>query len=91
MYYVYILRSMRDGMLYTGYTDDVDRRLKEHNHGYNLSTARRKPFVLIYQEEYSSKEDASRREKFLKSGQGRKQLKVLFAGGNVRKLAYGER
>ncbi|MFY9462003.1 MAG: GIY-YIG nuclease family protein [Candidatus Sungiibacteriota bacterium] len=81
MWYVYILRSKRDGMLYTGYTENLEQRLREHNNGWVSSTAKRKPLVLIRSEEYSSKETASVREKFLKSGRGRKQLKILLARG----------
>ena len=66
MFYVYILRSEKDDNLYTGYTNDLKRRLVEHNSGKNTSTKSRKPFTLIYYEAYKSKEDATHREKMLK-------------------------
>ena len=66
MFYVYILRSEKDDNLYTGYTNDLKRRLVEHNSGKNTSTKFRKPFTLIYYEAYKSKEDATHREKMLK-------------------------
>ena len=79
MYYVYVLRSLRDNFLYTGFTEDLERRLKEHNGGHVKSTRRRRPFVLVHKEDYADKESAMAREKFLKSGKGREQLKKLLA------------
>ncbi|MFH1170460.1 MAG: GIY-YIG nuclease family protein [Candidatus Vogelbacteria bacterium] len=66
MFYVYILRSEKDNNLYTGYTNDLKRRLEEHNSGTNRSTKSRTPFTLIYYEAYKSREDATHREKMLK-------------------------
>ena len=61
--------------MYIGYTNDLKRRLKEHNEGKNFSTAPRKPFKLIYYEAYLNKEDAKERERFFKTGWGRQYLK----------------
>lgn len=55
-------------------TDNVIRRLKEHNQEKNKYTKGRKPWKLVYQECYKTKNEALEREKFLKSGQGRKLL-----------------
>ena len=66
MFYVYILKSLRDNELYIGYTADLRRRFVEHNTGKASSTARRRPFVLIYYEAYQSKDDAMKREQMLK-------------------------
>ena len=66
MFYVYVLKSEKDGNLYTGYTNDLKRRVEEHNYGQNRSTKSRTPFTLIYYEAYKSKEDATHREKMLK-------------------------
>ena len=66
MFYVYILKSRKDGKLYIGYTNDLKRRVEEHNSGKNLSTKFRRPFELIYYEAYKSKEDAEHREDMLK-------------------------
>ncbi|MBP9869307.1 GIY-YIG nuclease family protein [Patescibacteria group bacterium] len=74
MYFVYVLRSLTDGGWYVGFTEDVDRRLQDHNQGKNVSTKPRRPFVLIYYEAYLNKYDALGREKFLKSGSGRRFL-----------------
>lgn len=50
MYYVYVLLSLKDGKWYTGYTNDLKRRFKEHNKGLVFATTKRRPFVLIYYE-----------------------------------------
>ena len=74
-YYVYLLISLKDGHWYTGYTSDLNKRLHEHNHGYNLSTKHRRPFELIYYEACLHHDDAKAREKYLKSGIGKRYLK----------------
>jgi putative endonuclease len=66
MFFVYILKSKKDGELYTGYTKDLRKRLKEHNSGKVRSTKLRKPFNLVYYEAYHSGEDARHREWNLK-------------------------
>jgi len=66
MYYVYVLRSSSDSHLYTGFTNDLERRVKEHNAGLVSSTSHRKPFELVYYEAYSSEEEARHRESNLK-------------------------
>lgn len=66
MFYVYALKSEQDGDLYIGYTEDLKRRLEEHNSGANKSTKSRKPFVLVYYEAYRNKSDAMTRERRLK-------------------------
>lgn len=66
MYYVYILKSKKDSKLYLGFTNDLKRRLKEHNDGLSQATKLRKPFELVYYESFKSKTDAMRREKGLK-------------------------
>ena len=74
MHFVYILQSQVDRGWYIGYSADVDRRFVEHNVGKNVSTHFRRPFRVIYYEAYLHKMDALGREKFLKSGAGRKFL-----------------
>lgn len=71
MYYVYILESLKDKKLYTGYTNDLRRRINEHNQGKSFATAPRKPFKLIYYEAYVCRDDAEKREYFFKTGWGR--------------------
>jgi len=70
MYYVYILRSRKDNKLYTGFTDNLRRRLTEHTDGKNVSTRSRLPLDLIYYEAYVSQADAKARESRLKSSAG---------------------
>lgn len=76
MYYVYVLLSKKDHELYTGYTNDIENRIKEHKNGKVRATMFRRPLLLIYYEAYLRWSDAKRREKYLKGGNGRTQLKV---------------
>ena len=66
MFYVYIIKSKKDSNFYIGSTNDLRRRMKEHNTGVVLSTKSRKPFGLIYYEAYKSEKDARKRETNLK-------------------------
>lgn len=76
MYKVYLLENQSDKSWYTGCTDDLERRLKEHNskHGGRTTKLKLGEWKLIYAEAYIDKRDAFGREKFLKSGSGRKFL-----------------
>ena len=75
MYYVYVMRSKRDKKFYTGFTGDLQNRLREHNTGRVPSTKERGPFELIYYEACLNEQDALAREKYLKSGMGKRYLK----------------
>ncbi|HEY3932502.1 MAG TPA: GIY-YIG nuclease family protein [Verrucomicrobiae bacterium] len=75
MFYVYILQSESDDGLYIGFSTDLRRRLKEHQAGKSFATSYRLPWRLIYYEAYLEEADALGREKYLKSGGGRKFLK----------------
>lgn len=79
MHIVYLLESEKDGGWYIEYTTNLQRRLYEHNSGKSLATKPRRPFILIYAEAYVHKLDALGRERFLKSGSGRKFLKHQIA------------
>jgi len=70
-YYTYVLMSLKDGKKYVGYTDDLRRRLKQHNSGKSFSTKSRMPFKLIYYEACLNKDAAKRRERFFKQTKGR--------------------
>lgn len=78
MYYVYILYSGKDRGLYIGLTTDLRRRIAEHKRGSVSSTRNRLPLKLVHYESFIIKEDAEAREKYLKSGYGRRQLKDLL-------------
>jgi len=75
MYYVYILEDQTDKSWYIGYSANLKRRIKEHLSGDGCqTTSRKQDWRLIYYEAYLNKYDAVGREKFLKSGSGRKYL-----------------
>lgn len=84
MQYVYVLHSQRDGKLYIGCTNDLRRRLSEHNDGLVESTKQRVPLKLIYYESCLNLRDAFHREKYLKSTYGhryiRNRLRHYFTG-----------
>ncbi|OGZ31701.1 MAG: hypothetical protein A3H02_01390 [Candidatus Niyogibacteria bacterium RIFCSPLOWO2_12_FULL_41_13] len=76
MFYVYILKSKKDGSIYIGYTSNLIRRFEEHNNLKNKSTRYKAPFELIYYEAYKSNADARYRETNLKRfAQAYSQLK----------------
>lgn len=75
-YYVYILYSHKDQKYYAGYTGDLGNRLKEHQKGQVKSTKHRRPLEPVYYEAYRNEEDARRRERYMKSGKGKKFLRV---------------
>ena len=78
MFYVYVLRSLKNCRLYTGSTDNVERRLQEHNSGRSKATKYYTPFELVHQERYDNRRLAYRREMYLKTGKGREELKRLL-------------
>jgi len=75
MFYVYVLKSEKNGDIYIGYTKDLKERLKTHNQGKVKSTKGLRNWVLIYYEGYRSKSDAIRREKQLKQHKPKTDLK----------------
>jgi len=78
MYIVYVLQSLKDGGLYTGFTNDLERRFLEHNSGNTKSNKFRVPFKIIYKEPCLDRGTARRRERYLKSGCGREFLKQFI-------------
>jgi putative endonuclease len=74
MFYTYVLVSLRDRRLYTGCTDDLRKRIQAHQRGKVRSTADRSPLSLIYYEACLHRDDAFRRERFLKTGKGKRFL-----------------
>ncbi len=76
MFYTYVLKSKKFDELYIGYTDNLKRRLIEHNQGLNFSTKRYKPWAVIYYEACVFESDAKRRERYLKTTQGGRLLKI---------------
>jgi len=74
-FYTYVLKSKLDGRFYTGFTSDLDKRLKEHNSGKVHSTKRRIPFEMIYFEFCLNMDDATHREKYLKTTYGKQYIR----------------
>ena len=75
MWYTYLLKSKKDKRWYTGCTDDLRKRFKQHNNNKVPSTKGRGPFDLIYYEASLNKKDAFTREKYLKTGMGKRYLR----------------
>ena len=75
MFYVYILRSGKDDRFYIGSTGDLKRRMEEHSRGAVESTKHRRPLELLCYEAYTYKSEAQARERYLKSSDGKKDLR----------------
>lgn len=75
MFYVYVLRSTKSQMLYTGYTSDLRKRLSDHLSNKSTYTRNRGSYELIYYEACMNANDAKAREKYLKTGMGKRYLK----------------
>lgn len=80
MYFVYILISKKDNKLYTGITNNIEERLRKHNHGYKAteSIMSRDLFELVFTQEYKDRKEARVLEKFFESGYGREIRKGLL-------------
>ena len=79
--WVYAIQSAKDGRLYVGMTEDVSKRLIQHNHGKAKSTKGFVPWKLIYTEETIDRNSARKRELFLKAGSGKEFLKKIVVNG----------
>ena len=75
LFYTYVLRSDKDGKLYIGWTDSLKQRIQRHNQGLVTATKDRRPLALVYVEACLNKEKAIAREKYFKTGYGRRFLK----------------
>lgn len=75
MFYVYLFHPAKDNGFYIGFSTDLKRQLSEHRRGASFATKSRGPWRLIYYEAYTEREDAEGRERFLKSGGGRRFLR----------------
>ena len=74
-YYTYVLQSKKSKLFYTSFTSDLRKRFNEHNNNKNSYTKGRGPFELIYYEACKDQKDATQRERYLKSGRGKRFLK----------------
>ena len=75
MYFVYILKSINFSKTYVGITDNIERRLSQHNNGDSFYTKRYLPWEIVHKEEHSDRIEARKREKYLKSAAGRRYLR----------------
>ena len=75
-YFVYVLKSEITDTSYVGHTASLEKRLVEHNNGKTLSTRGKRPWRLVYKEEFTPRSRAARRERYFKSVEGRLELKT---------------
>ena len=78
MWYLYILRSDTKDKIYIGSTNDLERRLEQHNRGHTKSTKRFVPWSFVYVEKFLEKKDARDRERQLKNWKNRKRIESLI-------------
>ncbi|MBI4549035.1 MAG: GIY-YIG nuclease family protein [Ignavibacteriae bacterium] len=77
MFFVYVIKSKR-GLTYTGQTQDLDRRVVEHNHGKSKWTSQDENWELVYSKAFETRSEAIRHERWLKSGVGRDFLREIM-------------
>lgn len=75
MFFTYVIESVETGILYKGFTEDLEKRLIEHNEGLSNYTSKHKPWILVLFEEHPTKTIALKREKWYKTGVGRDWIK----------------
>jgi len=88
-YYIYVLQSFKNRNLYIGLTNNLRKRVEEHNRKKSFATKPYIPWQLIHYEAYRNEKDARRREKYLKTNQGsrllKRMLKEYFYNLNINK------
>ena len=77
MFAVYIIRSVRDDRFYTGHTEDIEQRMREHNNGRSHYTKGKGPWTLVYIEEFNTRSDAMKREAEIKNRKSRRFIEKL--------------
>ena len=83
MYYVYVLHSQKDGTFYIGLTNNLERRVRQHNTGQERTTRSHIPYELVLTEEFPTRPEARTREKYYKSGVGRARIRSLINDAEV--------
>ena len=78
MYFVYIIESEKDGTYYIGQSDNLEKRLEQHNNGFSKYTSRKLPWKLVYYESYLTRKESIVRERFLKQQRNREFYKRLI-------------
>lgn len=84
MHYVYVIESVKTGMIYVGRTSNLKRRIREHSLGKVKSTIKMIPFRLVFYEAFLEKADSVRREGYLKTTKGKGSLRQVIRGSLVR-------
>jgi len=79
MFFVYVLHSETINRHYVGFTADLTQRVGQHNSGITKSTKGRGTWVLVHQEQFATRAEAMQRERWLKTGKGREELKRILA------------
>lgn len=74
-YYSYVLRSLKNGILYKGSTQDIENRLAIHNQGLVNYSSKHMPWELVLFEQFETRSEAMKREKWYKTGVGREWIK----------------
>ena len=77
MFYCYVIRSRKTGRRYIGSCEDLNERIRRHNAGDSKATKHGVPWVLVHSEGFATRAEASRRERYYKTGRGRDQLDRL--------------
>lgn len=83
MFTAYILQSEKDSRYYIGSTDNISKRVVKHNKGHSRYTKGKGPFKLVYQEDYSTRSEAKKREYYLKSLKNRKAIEKIIKEGSI--------
>ena len=78
MFFIYILESERDSTFYVGHTQNVEMRLTQHNAGHSRSTRLKRPWKLVYQEQFETRSEAMNREKEIKKRKSRTYKEELI-------------
>ena len=78
MFYVYVINSLLRNYIYVGLTNNIERRLNQHNNGENKTTRPYSPFELILTEQFQTRKEARVREKYFKSGIGKEHIKAIM-------------
>ncbi len=82
MFYAYVLLSLKNGILYKGSTENIDKRVEEHNSGVSKYTSKHLPWKLLHFEEFETRSEALMKEKWFKTGVGRAWVKENFLKEN---------
>ncbi len=84
MNFLYILKSDKNGRYYVGSTNNIERRLREHNSGKTISLKHLRPLTLVFKQTYAHLEDAKKIEQKLKKAKSRNILKKIIQEGRIR-------